>query len=167
MTKTVDIQPVSRSAYDAAANDKLKTLLDELVRVVRNAANWKVRKKTLLDIIAELEAVTCALHQMSHEEEEKAASDKEDPETFFIQTLPMYIGVILEKLAEPKITCIEQAAFLHDQHPSRTPGGLTGLDRRRFPPFQGVQTLSGGQPLLPAHPVARRGSGDGEPVSDR
>jgi hypothetical protein len=139
MTKTVDIQPVSRSAYDAAANDKLKTLVDELVRVVRNAANWKVRKKTLLDIIAELEAVTCALHQMSHEEEEKAASDKEDPETFFIQTLPLYIGVILEKLAEPKITCIEQAAFymisIHPEHQEASQAWIDA-DFRHFKEFK-------------------------------
>lgn len=60
MTTTIAIPPLARSACEAAEEEGLKPALDALAETVAEGANWKVRQRTLLDIIAVIEAATSA-----------------------------------------------------------------------------------------------------------
>jgi hypothetical protein len=69
MKHAVEIKKPARSAYEAAENENLRGFLDDLVEKVSAGANWRVRKKTLLDLIGAIEAATIALHRASVEPE--------------------------------------------------------------------------------------------------
>jgi len=134
------------SLYDSAP-EELKPTLDELVKQVQADANWKVRKKTLLDVLSVLDVATELTEEqrveldrvmrgiedgsISAEEAERAlemleqapdaeVSDDEDEVAASAEVLPVFIGAILERLGEERITCVEQAALYllsaHDEH---------------------------------------------------
>ncbi|HYH20228.1 MAG TPA: hypothetical protein VD995_16585 [Azospirillum sp.] len=137
------------SLYESAPDD-LKPTLDEMVERVKNDANWKVRKKTLMDVLSVLDVATALTEEqrleldrvmrgiedgtISAEEAERALEtleqmpdaevsendDGEDEVSASADVLPMFIGAILERLGEERITCVEQAALYllsaHDEH---------------------------------------------------
>lgn len=137
------------SLYESAP-DELKPTLDELVERVKHDANWKVRKKTLLDVLSVLDVATELTDEqrteldrvmrgieegtISAEEAERALEmleqmpdaeisendDGDDEVSGSADVLPMFIGAILERLGEERITCVEQAALYllsaHDEH---------------------------------------------------
>lgn len=143
MTKSVDIQPLSHSVYEAADSEKLRIVLDGMIQAARGTANWKARKKAMLDIITTLERATIALHAASvaASKDTGEISDiaNDDPEEVFLKMLPMYIGAILEKLEEQRITCIEQAAFymlsIHPEHQEAAQAWIDS-DYRHFKEFK-------------------------------
>jgi hypothetical protein len=133
------------SLYESAP-EELKPTLDEMVERVKADANWKVRKKTLLDVLsvldvatelteeqrAELDRVMRGIEEgtISAEEAERALEmleqmpdaevSDDDEVSASADVLPMFVGAILERLGEERITCVEQAALYllsaHDEH---------------------------------------------------
>jgi len=133
------------SVFDTAPED-LRPVLESLVEAVQADANWKVRKKTLLDALLVVETMTQLNPRQQQafeslmagiedgsisEEEAKAAmdaieadegADDEDAETMDMagDILPMFIGAVLERLDEDRIDSAEQAALyilsIHPEH---------------------------------------------------
>jgi hypothetical protein len=141
MTLTVEIRPLARSVYHAADEGAMRPFLDSLAARVAADANWRVRKKTLLDMIGEVEAATVQLHQASVRAGEAGVDPGEDPRRIFMETLPLYLAAILERVGEARIACIEQAAFYllsaHPEHQSAAGDWIDGDPRnekafRRF-----------------------------------
>ncbi|HEY0836791.1 MAG TPA: hypothetical protein VGE72_22970 [Azospirillum sp.] len=133
---TAIVKP-EESLYDSAP-EELKPTLDDLVKQVQSDANWKVRKKTLLDVLSVLDAATEMTEEqrleldrvmrgieegtITPEEAERAlemlemapdaeVSEDEDEVAASADVLPVFIGAILERLGEERIVCVEQAAI--------------------------------------------------------
>ncbi len=131
------------SLYDTAP-DELVPVLESMVQAVQASANWKTRKKTLMEALMVVETMTALnTHQkeifeglvkgiedgsLSEEEAKEAisaisatddAESDEKPDAIpLTEILPIFIGAILERLDEPEIVCAEQVAFyLLSAHP--------------------------------------------------
>lgn len=124
------------------APEELRPVLESLVEAAQADANWKVRKKTLLDALLVVETMT----QLSPKQQEafealmvgmedgsiseaeakarmdaiETAEDDEEEGGEGIDILPMFIGAVLERLGEDRITGVEQAALyilsVHPEH---------------------------------------------------
>lgn len=128
------------SVFDTAP-EELRPVLESLVEAAQADANWKVRKKTLLDALLVVETMTQLSPKQQEafealmtgmedgsisEAEAKARMDAieavEDDEEGGegIDILPMFIGAVLERLDEDRITSVEQAALyilsVHPEH---------------------------------------------------
>ncbi|PWC37044.1 hypothetical protein [Azospirillum sp. TSO22-1] len=130
------------SVFDTAP-EELRPVLESLVEAAQGDANWKVRKKTLLDALLVVETMT----QLSPKQQEAfealmagmedgsiseaeakarmdaietADDDDEEEGGEGIDILPMFIGAVLERLGEDRITSVEQAALyilsVHPEH---------------------------------------------------
>ena len=133
------------SVFDTAPED-LRPVLESMVEAVQADANWKVRKKTLLDALLVVETMTQLSPKQQEafealmagiedgtisEEEAKARMDaieaggdeeEDDEEAEGYDTaadvLPMFIGAVLERLGEDRIASVEQAAlYILSVHP--------------------------------------------------
>lgn len=130
----------------ATAPDELRPILESMVEAVKADANWKVRKKTLVEALVVVDTMTSmnprqqqafealmkGIEDGSISEEEaksamdamEAGSDAEDGEDDGIaasaDVLPVFIGAVLERLEETDLVCAEQAAFyllsVHPEH---------------------------------------------------
>ena len=134
------------SVFDSAP-EELRPVLDSLVEAVQADANWKVRKKTLLDALLVVETMTqlspkqqAAFEELMggiedgsiSEEEAKARMDAIESETTeeddedgefgaeAAEVIPVFIGAVLERLEEDRITSAEQCALyilsIHPEH---------------------------------------------------
>lgn len=134
------------SVFDTAP-EELRPVLESLVEAVQGDANWKVRKKTLLDALLVVETMTQlspkqqeafealmagiedgsiseadAKARMDAIEEAEAEGEDEDEEgvAASAEVLPMFIGAVLERLGEDRVTSVEQAALyilsVHPEH---------------------------------------------------
>ena len=136
------------SVFDTAP-EELRPVLDSIVEAVQADANWKVRKKTLLDALLVVETMTQLSPRQQEafealmtgiedgsisEEQAKAAMDAieadeggdedeeededEDAGSASAEVLPVFIGAVLERLGEERITSVEQAAvYILSVHP--------------------------------------------------
>ncbi len=140
MTK---ITPPSRSVFDTSP-ENLRPFLEGLAARVAAGSNWMVRKKTLCDLLLGLDAFfalpeserlalvdrAAAPDDTGAEGDTPAANAPEDdgpeddgPEdggADFREVLPIYVGAILEQLAEKSISSPEQAMIymlsIHPEH---------------------------------------------------
>jgi len=128
------------SVFDTAP-EELRPVLESLVEAAQADANWKVRKKTLLDALLVVETMTqlspkqqeafealmAGMEDGSISEAEAKArmdaieeADDEDEGGEGVDILPMFIGAVLERLGEDRITSVEQAALyilsVHPEH---------------------------------------------------
>ena len=138
------------SVFDTAP-EELRPVLDSIVQAVQADANWKVRKKTLLDALlvvetmsqlsprqqAAFEALMTGIEDgtiseadakaaMDAIEADAGGGDEEDGEedededgiSASAEVLPVFIGAVLERLGEDRITSAEQAAvYILSVHP--------------------------------------------------
>ncbi len=135
------------SVFDTAP-EELRPVLDSIAEAVQGDANWKVRKKTLLDALLVIETMTQLSPRQQEafealmtgiedgsisEEQAKTAMDAieadeggeedgEDEEDQDVgasaEVLPVFIGAVLERLGEDRITSVEQAAvYILSVHP--------------------------------------------------
>lgn len=135
MTK---ITPPSRSVFDTSP-ENLRPFLEGLAASVAAGSNWMVRKKTLCDLLLGLDAFfalpeserlalvdrAAAPDDTGAEGDTPAANAPEDdgPEdggADFREVMPVYVGAILEQLAETSISSPEQAMIymlsIHPEH---------------------------------------------------
>jgi len=139
---TVIAKP-AESLFDTAP-EELVPVLESMAQAVRADANWKVRKKTLVEALMVVETMTELTPRQQDafgtlmkgieegtisEEEAKAAIDaieaeevseeeEEDGIAASTEVLPVFIGAILERLEETELVCAEQAAlYLLSAHP--------------------------------------------------
>ncbi|MBI1206317.1 MAG: hypothetical protein GC191_03390 [Azospirillum sp.] len=102
-------EPVGAEPAEEEAGD----LLDRLTEVIAADANWRVRKKSFLDV---LDVIELHFDQDREQRGEDGApppevpTDGEDPEDF-VEVVPMLIAGILKRLGNAEIRCAEQAAF--------------------------------------------------------
>ncbi|MGQ9366727.1 hypothetical protein [Azospirillum sp. ST 5-10] len=122
--------------YDTAPDD-LKPVLQSLAEALADEPDWAVRKDSLLEVLMAVDGMTALSPAqqtalagvmervengtMDEDEAERAlaaidagkgADEDEDGEAAPPpDLLPMFIGAILERLDEPRITCAEQAGF--------------------------------------------------------
>ena len=110
------IPPLTKSVYSDVSDDSYRSTFDELSARLAAENNWFARKKLLLNTLKALEIV------IQHENltARKAGEKVEDSRAEFLKVVPYFIGGILEKLAEPEISSVEQAAFYvlsaHPEH---------------------------------------------------
>jgi hypothetical protein len=140
---SVPIPTLGRSLYEAAKpEERLKAALDALVDAISRGANWKVRKKTLLDIVALIDLASDRSEDRADgegEEADDAAVDDLDHLAGFNDALPLYVGAVLERLGETRLSCVEQAAFyMLSAHPEHHAAAVAwiGMDRRHARDFR-------------------------------
>jgi len=110
------IQPLAKSVYSDVSEDSYRNTFDELSARLAAENNWFARKKLLLNTLKALEIV------IQHENltARKAGEKVEDSRAEFLKVVPYFVGGILEKLAEPGLSSVEQAAFYvlsaHPEH---------------------------------------------------
>jgi hypothetical protein len=113
----IPIPPLTKSVYQDVSDDGYRNTFDELSARLSAQNNWFVRKKILLDTLKALEIVIQYENLAAQNAGEKV---EKDPRTEFLNVVPYFIGGILEKLAEPEISSVEQAAFYvlsaHPEH---------------------------------------------------
>ena len=113
----IPIPPLTKSVYQDVSDDGYRNTFDELSARLSAQNNWFVRKKILLDTLKALEIVIQYENLTAQNAGEKV---EKDPRTEFLNVVPYFIGGILEKLAEPEISSVEQAAFYvlsaHPEH---------------------------------------------------
>ncbi|MAE44660.1 MAG: hypothetical protein CMF63_06720 [Magnetovibrio sp.] len=126
----VEIKPLARSIHDGIEDESLRLLFDEMAKQAVESKSWKTRKKAMLDVIKSFQ-LFChgALGDGDGAAGDGEEDDGPDPDEFFYNMLPLIVGVILEKLAEKSITCIEQAAFyLLSGHPEHSQAADAWID---------------------------------------
>ncbi len=134
----VEIKPLARSIYDGVDDESLRRFFDEMAKQVMESKSWKTRKKVMLDVIRSFQ-LFC--HGTLGDGDDAAGDGEEDagPDELFYNMLPLVIGVILEKLAEKSITCIEQVAFYllsgHPEH-SKAADAWIGDDYKRMKAYR-------------------------------
>src|SRR3954452_475651 len=110
------IQPLAKSAYSDVLEDSYRNTFDALSARLAAENNWFARKNLLLNTLKALEIV------IQHENltARKAGEKVEDSRAEFLKVVPYFVGAILEKLAEPGLSSVEQAAFYvlsaHPEH---------------------------------------------------
>ena len=111
------IPPLAKSIYRDAPDDGYRRTFDELSARLSAETNWFARKKLLLESLKALEIVI-QYEQVAAQGAGETITD--DPRTELTKVVPYFIGGILEKLAEPEISSVEQAAFYvlsaHPEH---------------------------------------------------
>ncbi|MGQ9366728.1 hypothetical protein [Azospirillum sp. ST 5-10] len=127
--RATPIRPPARPLYDGLS-EEVRGQVDRMAERVAAGANWKVRKKTMLDLLLALEALAAmpaaaraaALGLPGGGPDGEPAAPGADAEAPApAETLVLfYAGTILERLAEPAIASAEQAAMyslsLHPEH---------------------------------------------------
>jgi hypothetical protein len=112
----------AKSVFDTSP-EKLRPFLEGLAVRASGSPNWLVRKKTICDLLLGLDAFFAlpaaerqSLLAPGSEELDDGHSGPED----FRRVLPLYVGAILERLAEPRMVQAEQAALyllsIHPEH---------------------------------------------------
>ncbi|WP_029008620.1 hypothetical protein [Azospirillum halopraeferens] len=120
--------------FDTAPDD-LKPVLESLADALAGEEDWALRKDALLEVLMAVDGMTAlspaqqtALARIMEQVEAGTLSEEEAERTLSALTagetpaadgeaspppdlLPMFIGAILERLDEPRITCAEQAGF--------------------------------------------------------
>lgn len=116
------IAPPARSVFETSP-EKLRPFLEGLGDRVAGGANWMVRKKTVCDLLLGLDAffaLPAAERQVLMGRPEEEAETGENGPADFRNVLPLYVGAMLERLAEPAVTSAEQAAIyllsIHPEH---------------------------------------------------
>ncbi|MBK1837515.1 hypothetical protein JHL17_08830 [Azospirillum sp. YIM B02556] len=118
----------ARSVFETSS-DKLRPFLEGLAARVSAGSNWMVRKKTVCELLLGLDAffaLPAAERQALMSDGATPAGDADmadgaegGPEDFR-RVLPIYVGAILERLAEKTIMSPEQAAIyllsIHPEH---------------------------------------------------
>src|SRR4051794_36641915 len=111
------IPPLKKSVYSDVSDDSYRSTFDELSARLATENNWFARKKLLLNTLKALEIVIQYENLTARKAGEKV---EEEPRAEFLKVVPYFIGGILEKLAEPEISSVEQAAFYvlsaHPEH---------------------------------------------------
>jgi hypothetical protein len=111
------IPPLTKSVYGNVSDDSYRNTFDELSARLAAENNWFARKKLLLNTLKALEIVIQHENLTARKAGEKV---EEEPRAEFLKVVPYFIGGILEKLAEPEISSVEQAAFYvlsaHPEH---------------------------------------------------
>lgn len=134
------------SVFDTAP-EELRPVLESLVEAAKADSDWKTRKTTLLDALLVVETMTqlspkqqAAFEELMagiengslSEEEAKARMDSIEAETAeedegneefgseAAEVIPVFIGAVLERLSEERITSAEQCALyilsIHPEH---------------------------------------------------
>ncbi|CAO3418751.1 hypothetical protein [Azospirillum endophyticum] len=122
------IATLSRSVFETSP-EKLQPFLEGLAARVSGGSNWMVRKKIVCDLLLGLDAFFAlpaaerqALMSDGSTPADSAAmeSGAEGGPEDFRRVLPIYVGAILERLAEKTIASPEQAAIyllsIHPEH---------------------------------------------------
>src|SRR5689334_17918982 len=111
------IPPPAKSLYRAAPDDGYRRTFDELSARLSAETNGFARKKLLLESLKALEIVI-RYEQVAARKAGETVTD--DPRTELARVVPYFVGGILEKLAEPEVSSVEQAAFYalsaHPEH---------------------------------------------------
>ena len=123
------IATLERSVYEAIDDEAIRAVVDTFQLQLANQANWKVRKRSLLDFIMALQLLFHgALDEKSQQEED--FPEDYDPEEVFVQSLPLFVGAILEGLEETRVGSVEQAAFyLLSAHPEHQDAAMDWFDQ--------------------------------------
>lgn len=130
------IAPPTRSVFETSP-EKLRPFLEGLAARVSGGSNWLVRKKTVCDLLLGLDAffaLPAAERQaLMSDDATPAATPAEatvadgGPEDFR-KVLPLYVGAILERLAETTVSSPEQAAVyllsIHPEHQAAAEGWM-------------------------------------------
>ncbi len=127
----IAIATPARSVF-ATSPEKLRPFLEGLAARVAGSANWLVRKKTICDLLLGLDA----FFALPAAERRALLADGGGPEedgtdegpADFRRVLPLYVGAILEGLAEKNISEPEQAAIyllsIHPEHQAAAEGWM-------------------------------------------
>lgn len=120
----IAIAPPTRSVFETSP-EKLRPFLEGLAARVSAGSNWLVRKKTVCDLLLGLDAffaLPAAERQalMTDGATPADSADVEGGPEDFRRVLPIYVGAILERLAETAVSAPEQAAIyllsIHPEH---------------------------------------------------
>lgn len=121
----------ARSVFETSP-EKLRPFLEGLAARVSGGANWMVRKKTICDLLLGLDAFfalpaaerRALLAEGGGPEEDGTDEGPAD----FRRVLPLYVGAILEGLAETDVSGPEQAAIyllsIHPEHQAAADGWM-------------------------------------------
>ncbi|CBS85692.1 hypothetical protein [Azospirillum lipoferum] len=126
------IAPPTRSVFETSP-EKLRPFLEGLAARVSGGSNWLVRKKTVCDLLLGLDAffaLPAAERQalMSDDASPAEPADADGGPEDFRKVLPLYVGAILERLAEKMVSSPEQAAIyllsIHPEHQAAAEGWM-------------------------------------------
>lgn len=137
------IPPLARSIYAAAEDADVRRVLDELTRLVADEPDWGERVSLL---VGALHMLAIHLDQALEAEEETPEAAGADPdrggqesELVFQAAMPAFVGAVLERLAEPSVDSVQQAAiYALSGHSEHQEAAITWLQRngRRMRAFR-------------------------------
>jgi hypothetical protein len=146
--------------------EKVGPFINGLAERVAVGSNWKVRKKILCDLMLGLNAFFAlpdaerrTLMGAAARKADTAEGDGEPAE--FNKIMPLYVGAILERMAEAGIESVDQAAvYLFSMHPEhhRTATAWLDAEPRRRKAFR--KLLHEDRRLSALVALARQAAGD-------